>query len=358
MEGSWGGVVEREKQAEEVRKCPTNTFLWVRQGASRLSSHKSETHQGKYEPFFSPFSSETIFFFRLCIHRKLYSPNKTLKQSRFTVNLIKAACLRRIPLCTAKSNLLSIRFTQRSIYLHWRLLGTICGYLGLGERGRNGREDGASKVRREKIKGCRGKIKEGRAKEWEQTVVEERETEGRTWEETTMITGENLSIKYPISLLKSTHRRHNYSVISVIAIMSLVTLPQIDCTKLQLRVPLKLHYRKAIRLVNAVVIILITAFHGEKSSGNTPVTHTANCVTFAWVPRTFQREMLSSPLSPEVHLQFFLILWAFWAGEGSKYFGRYGLIFRSVLQFHHVALQLYRGEVGKKKKKRTPPGFK
>lgn len=64
----------------------------------------------------------------LCIHCKLYSSNKTRKQSRFTVNLIKAACLHCTPLCTAKSNLLSIWFTQRSIHLHWRLLGTICGY--------------------------------------------------------------------------------------------------------------------------------------------------------------------------------------------------------------------------------------
>lgn len=86
---------------------------------------------------------------------------KLRKQSWFTVNLIKAACLRRIPLCTAKSNLLSIRFTQRSIHLHWRLLGTICGYLGLRERGerRQGRWGEQSEERGEKIERCGGKKK-------------------------------------------------------------------------------------------------------------------------------------------------------------------------------------------------------
>lgn len=39
---------------------------------------------------------------------------------------------------------------------------------------KDGGEDGASKVRGEQIKGCGGKRTEGRAKEWEQTVQEER----------------------------------------------------------------------------------------------------------------------------------------------------------------------------------------
>lgn len=50
----------------------------------------------------------------------------------------------------------------------------------------------------------------------------EREEGGR-WKETTMIIGENLSIKYPISPLRPTHCHHNSSVISVIAIMPVVT---------------------------------------------------------------------------------------------------------------------------------------
>ena len=46
--------------------------------------------------------------------------------------------------------------------------------------------------------------------------------EGRGRKETTMIIGEDLSIKYPISPPRPTHC-HNRSVISVIAIMSVVT---------------------------------------------------------------------------------------------------------------------------------------
>lgn len=130
----------REKPAEGGRwESVQQTLCESDGGASRLSSNESDASSQIHIPssrssafilkpsFFSLPPSIFVVNFILLI--------KLRKQSWFTVNLIKAACLRRIPLCTAKSNLLSIRFTQRSIHLHWRLLGTICGYLGLRERG-------------------------------------------------------------------------------------------------------------------------------------------------------------------------------------------------------------------------------
>lgn len=130
----------REKPAEGGRwENVQQTLCESDGGASRLSSNESDASSQIHIPssrssafilkpsFFSLPPSIFVVNFILLI--------KLRKQSWFTVNLIKAACLRRIPLCTAKSNLLSIRFTQRSIHLHWRLLGTICGYLGLRERG-------------------------------------------------------------------------------------------------------------------------------------------------------------------------------------------------------------------------------
>lgn len=101
-------------------------------------NHPSATHSKVRGSFFNPTTTSTIPPVVFLV--KLYSPNKTLAQSRFTGNLIKAARLRRTPLCTAKSNLPSIRFARRSIHLHCRLLGTICGHLELRERSAGGGE--------------------------------------------------------------------------------------------------------------------------------------------------------------------------------------------------------------------------
>lgn len=140
MGGSLGRTGQSGKKRRKKRSAGERKLARTTDEHFQETSQNNQTH---YKQYCFPL---LLLFLLLCIHRKLYSPNKTLKQSWFTGNLIKAACLHRTPLCTAKSNLLSIRFAQRSIHLHSRLLGTICGHLGLGERN-TGREDGESRRR-------------------------------------------------------------------------------------------------------------------------------------------------------------------------------------------------------------------
>lgn len=118
----YGGRKEYGKLRRWRQISVRMSISWVIVAASQhISCIQHILYAGRVQP-------ETTLCFWRCIHCKLYSSNKTRKQSWFTVNLIKAACLHCTPLRTAKSNLLSIWFTQRSIHLHWRLLGTICGY--------------------------------------------------------------------------------------------------------------------------------------------------------------------------------------------------------------------------------------
>lgn len=53
---------------------------------------------------------------------------------KFIVKLIKSTSMHITTLCAAKAIPYWSFFTQGSIHLHWRLLGSICGYLGNSQR--------------------------------------------------------------------------------------------------------------------------------------------------------------------------------------------------------------------------------
>jgi len=129
--------------------------LWVEQGASQLSSN-IQTNQRHLEvnmfPFFLfIFQAQTIFSSYVIIINFIVLIKH--EQCWFILNLIKVRLPVQYPTVYSKSNHLLIWFTQGSIHLHWRQLGTICGYLACSRRkSKDDGDDGMSKPIRERSK--------------------------------------------------------------------------------------------------------------------------------------------------------------------------------------------------------------